>query len=89
MVHLTRVLICGVVVDLPVNRVVSPPIVHDAAVWDPGMVLVDMALAGTDTGLGIDPRRVKTLPLSPDYACVSILNAGPSSDLVSHRYLGG
>ena len=62
MVHLTRVLICGVVVDLPVNRVVSQPIVHDAVVWDPDMVLVDTALAGTDTGPGIDPHRVKTLP---------------------------
>ena len=35
---------------------------------------LDMALAGTDTGLGIDPHRVK-LYLYPGYACVSILNA--------------
>ena len=49
-------------VGLPVNRVGSQLIVHDAGVWAPGMVLVDMALAGTDTGLGIDPHRVKTLP---------------------------
>ncbi len=42
---------------LPVNRVVSQLIVHDAVVWAPGMVLVGMVLAGT--GLGIDPHRVK------------------------------
>ena len=53
---------CVVVVDLPVNLVESQLIVHDAVVWDPGIVLADMALVGTDTGLGIGPHHVKTLP---------------------------
>ena len=44
---------------------------------------------GTDTMEAAAMVAQKTLPISPGYACVSILNAGPRSDLVGHRYLGG
>ena len=48
--------------DHPVNQVVSLLIVPDVAVWDRDTVLVDMALAGMDTGRGIAPHHVKTMP---------------------------